>query len=43
MLLAVEFGCGYIDVEIEWPSNVINALSHRKLGSKIVASYHPWT
>ncbi|CAI4217658.1 unnamed protein product [Parascedosporium putredinis] len=43
MLLAVELNCLYIDVEIEWPQQAIDALVAAKGASKLVASFHSWT
>ena len=40
MKLAVEVGCEYIDVELDWPSFVVEDIRASKGGSKIVASYH---
>jgi 3-dehydroquinate dehydratase type I len=43
MLLAIEEGCAYIDVEIEWPQTVIDEILKQKKTSQIVASFHDWT
>ncbi|CAG9981097.1 unnamed protein product [Clonostachys byssicola] len=43
MILAVDAGVGYIDVEIEWPDYLIQEITKRKSESKVVASYHSWT
>ncbi|KAL1887377.1 hypothetical protein Sste5346_010257 [Sporothrix stenoceras] len=43
MLLAVENGVAYIDVEVEWPESLLSAISAKKGASKLVASYHSWT
>jgi len=43
MMLAVELGCEYIDVEIEWPASMIDRIVAGKGSSKIVASSHDWT
>lgn len=40
MKLAVEFGCEYIDVEIDSPRHLIEEIQAIKGNSKIVASYH---
>lgn len=43
MLMAMEAGCQYIDVEIEWPRSLPHALLAKKEATKLVASYHDWT
>ncbi|KAF3811859.1 Pentafunctional AROM polypeptide [Colletotrichum gloeosporioides] len=43
MLMAVEEQCKYIDVEIEWSPEMINAVVEKKGSSKIIASFHDWT
>ena len=44
MELAIQLGIEYLDVEIEWPPSLIDAISRRKgKTSKVVASYHSWT
>ncbi|KAJ0383133.1 hypothetical protein COL922a_011107 [Colletotrichum nupharicola] len=43
MLMAVEEQCKYIDVEIEWSPEMINAVVEEKGSSKIIASFHDWT
>lgn len=43
LLLAVEEGIAYIDVEIEWPQTVLEEITQKKGDTKIVASYHSWT
>lgn len=43
MLLAVECGVAYIDVEIEWPKDILQEIVQKKQTTKIVASYHDWT
>ncbi|CAK7205131.1 hypothetical protein SEUCBS139899_007896 [Sporothrix eucalyptigena] len=43
MLLAVECGAAYLDVEIEWPESLRNTITAKKGASKVVASYHNWT
>lgn len=43
MLLAIRCGIDYIDVEIEWPQQVIDELVAARGDSKLVASYHSWT
>lgn len=40
MKLAVEKGCEYIDVEMSWPSSVIDGILAAKGEAKIVASFH---
>ncbi|EXJ86306.1 hypothetical protein A1O3_03257 [Capronia epimyces CBS 606.96] len=40
MKLAVELGCAYIDVEINWPAFVIDEIRALVTSSRIVASYH---
>ncbi|KAI8213941.1 putative quinate permease [Colletotrichum sp. SAR 10_76] len=43
MLMAVEERCKYIDVEIEWSPELVNAVVEKKGTSKIIASFHDWT
>jgi 3-dehydroquinate dehydratase type I len=43
MLLAVECGVHYIDVEVEWPQSLVQKLQAGKGDAQIVASYHSWT
>jgi pentafunctional AROM polypeptide len=43
MLAAVEVGCEYIDVKIEWPESLVVDVNQRKGNSKVVASFHDWT
>ncbi|KAF0331354.1 3-dehydroquinate synthase [Colletotrichum asianum] len=43
MLMAVEEQCKYIDVEIEWSPEMINAVVEKKGSSKIIASFYDWT
>ncbi|KAI5847969.1 type I 3-dehydroquinase-domain-containing protein [Morchella snyderi] len=43
MRMAVRAGCAYVDVEIEWPQAMIDAVVKEKGASKIVASFHDWT
>jgi 3-dehydroquinate dehydratase type I len=43
MLMAVECGIEYVDVEVEWPESVIGKLMKRKKGTELVASFHDWT
>lgn len=43
MLMAVEERCKYIDVEIEWSPEMINAVVEKKGSSKIITSFHDWT
>ncbi|KAM5356464.1 hypothetical protein ACJ41O_003110 [Fusarium nematophilum] len=43
MLMAVDEGCRYIDVEIEWPRKLIATLVEKKGDAKLVASFHDWT
>ncbi|RPB09951.1 shikimate-5-dehydrogenase [Morchella conica CCBAS932] len=43
MLIAVREGCAYVDVEIEWPQEMIDVMVREKGGSKIVGSFHDWT
>ncbi|KAF5508607.1 Short chain dehydrogenase yanD [Colletotrichum fructicola] len=43
MLMAVEEQCKYIDVEIEWSLELVNAVVEKKGSSKIIASFHDWT
>jgi 3-dehydroquinate dehydratase type I len=43
MLMAVECGIEYVDVEVEWPESVIGKLVKRKGLAKLVASFHDWT
>lgn len=43
MLMAVREGCAYVDVEIEWPQEMIDVIVREKGGSKIVGSFHDWT
>ncbi|VUC35907.1 unnamed protein product [Clonostachys rosea] len=43
MILAVNAGVGYIDVEIEWPDHLIQEITKKKSEAKIIASYHSWT
>ena len=43
MLLAVECEVAYIDVEIEWPMDMIREIVDKKQSTKVVASYHDWT
>jgi 3-dehydroquinate dehydratase type I len=42
MLLAIDKGCEYIDVEIEWPSSLIQVVSNGKKDAKVIGSYHEW-
>ena len=41
--MALRHGVEYIDVEMAWPSDLIQALVARKGYSQIVASYHDWS
>lgn len=43
MLMAVEEGCRYIDVEIEWSRRLIDTIAAKKGETKLVASFHDWT
>jgi pentafunctional AROM polypeptide len=43
MLIAVEKGCEYIDVEITWPDNLISEVVRQKKNARIIASYHDWS
>ncbi|KAH8661154.1 type I 3-dehydroquinase-domain-containing protein [Ilyonectria robusta] len=43
MLMAVEEGCHYMDVEIEWSRGLIDTLVAKKRNTKLVASFHGWT
>jgi 3-dehydroquinate dehydratase len=43
MKLAVTLGCQYMDMEITWPSAVIESILVAKENSKIVASYHEFS
>lgn len=43
MLAAVEAGCEYIDVEIEWPESLIAEMNQKKGDSKVIASFHDWS
>lgn len=43
MKLAVEVGCEYIDVELDWPSFVFQDIRACKGSSKIIASYHEFS
>ncbi|KAM0542723.1 hypothetical protein ACHAPJ_012656 [Fusarium lateritium] len=43
MLMAVAENTTYIDVEIEWSQDLINALHEKKGATKLVASFHDWT
>lgn len=43
MLIAVEAGIKYVDVEIEWPVGLTEKLGERKGDIKLVASFHDWT
>lgn len=43
MLLAIEYGIAYIDVEIEWPQSMLKTITEKKKSTKLVASYHSWT
>jgi 3-dehydroquinate dehydratase type I len=43
MFLAIEAECSYIDVEIEWPTSMINEIVKNKANSRIIASFHDWT
>ena len=43
MLLAIENGIQYIDVEIEQPQAMIETITQKKGSTKLVASYHSWT
>lgn len=43
MKLAAQLGCEYIDVEITWPSFVLDGVLAAKGKAKIVASFHEFT
>ncbi|KAJ5722021.1 hypothetical protein N7488_000056 [Penicillium malachiteum] len=43
ILLAVASGIAYVDVEIEWPSDMLREITLKKGSTKVVASYHSWT
>lgn len=43
MLLGFDMGCEYVDVEVEWPSPLIESIVARGGTTKVVASYHDWT
>ena len=43
ILLAVESGIAYVDVEIEWPEAMLKEITEKKGSTKVVASYHSWT
>ncbi|ETS82861.1 hypothetical protein PFICI_04737 [Pestalotiopsis fici W106-1] len=43
MLLAIEKGIKYIDVEIEWPQSLIQEVTAKKGDTQVVASYHNWS
>lgn len=43
MIMAIDAGCQYIDVEIEWPASLIETIADSKADSKIVASFHDWS
>lgn len=43
MLIAVEAGVKYADLEIEWPVDLVEKLGERKGDTKLAASFHDWT
>lgn len=43
MKLAAQLGCEYVDVEITWPSFVLDGVLAAKGKAKIVASFHEFT
>lgn len=43
MFLAIDAECSYIDVEIEWPPDMINEIVKKKANSRIIASFHDLT
>jgi pentafunctional AROM polypeptide len=43
MLLGLAYGCDYIDVEISWPTVVLEEIASKKGDKKLVASFHDWT